>query len=188
MANNKKKNKKKPIQSSKELIDKLKPKIQQESSSKKDDANRAEQLKQKEKEYLYLQAEFENYKKQTFKEKKELLQYGAQPFVQSLVEDVLDDLERSLLSDSKTIEEIKKGLEIIYKKLQDTLSRFGITAIDPQGQAFDPSYQEALSQEVTKEVPPGHVLTTFKKAYKLHDKVIRPAQVVVAKDDSDKQS
>ncbi len=158
----------------------------QETKPIKEDLSKEEQIKQQLKQaqdnYLYLKAEFENFKKQSFKEKQDIVRYASESFITSFVEDVLDDLERALSSSSnnETLEEFQKGIELILKKLHKTFKNFGIEVIDPVGKPFDPSYQEALSREKTSKVDEGHVSITFKKAYKLHDKIIRPAQVVVA--------
>ena len=72
------------------------------------------------------------------------------------------------------------------KTFKDVLSRFGVEELDPTGEAFDPNMHNALSSEETSEVEPGHISTTFQKAYKLHEKIIRPAQVVVAKEPENK--
>ena len=164
--------------------DKSNPEKEKTLDSPAKQKNFNQQLKQSQENYLYLKAEFENFKKQSFKERQELVRYAGEAFVKSLIENALDDLERALESnaDDQTLEEFQKGLQLILKKLHDTFKRFGIEIIDPVGKPFDPSYQEALSKEKTSKVADGHVSRTFKKAYKFHDKVIRPAQVIVAEE------
>lgn len=151
-----------------------KPKLQEEFDKK---------LKQAQEDNLYLMAEFENFKKRSAKERSELIRYSGEQLISSLANEVLDDLDRAIFSveEEQSVENFKKGLEMIHKKLSHVLHRFGVEVLDPTGQAFDPSYQEALSHIKTSQIPEGHVAETFKKAYKLHDKVIRPAQVVLAK-------
>ena len=159
---------------------------EKKSESKKpaEDNDLQKKLQESQKNYLYLQADFDNFKKQSFKEKQEVAQYASEAFLTSFIENVLDDLERALETNIKNqnSEEFQKGIEMIFKKLQETFKKFNIEAIDPHGKIFDPSYQEALSREKTSQTPAGHVCKTFKKAYKLKGKVIRPAQVVVAED------
>lgn len=135
------------------------------------------------KDNLYLRAEFENFKKRALEEQSKLIRYGGERFIVSLADEVLDDLDRAVSSARKSLdfEDLKKGLSLIQKKLSQVLINFGIHVIDPKGKMFDPSYQEALSYVKTSNIPEGHVAETFKKAYKMHDKVIRPAQVVLAK-------
>ena len=145
-----------------------------------------EQLQEALKANLYLRADFENFKKRSYEEQAQLLRYGGERFIVSLADEVLDDLERALLSAQKKedFKNLKAGLLIIQKKLSQLLEKFGILVVDPKGKVFDPSFQEALSYVNTSKTPEGHVVETFKKAYKLHDKLIRPAQVVVAKKES----
>ena len=132
--------------------------------------------------YLYLKADFENYKKQTLKEKSELLRYSGEEFIRALINEVLDDLDRaySNLNNTKSLENFKSGIDLIYKNLQKILSRFHIEAHDPKGQPFNPNCHEALSRQPTDKAPKDQVLITFKKAYTLYEKLIRPAQVIVA--------
>ena len=67
------------------------------------------------------------------------------------------------------------------QELKGLLQRHGVTEVPSEGQAFDPNVHEALSSEVNDKVEPGHISRVFQKAYKLHDKLVRPAQVAVAK-------
>ena len=139
-----------------------------------------------EREFLYLRAEFENYKKRVLEEKQGLIRYSGESFISELATEVLDDLERALFSsqDQKTVEDLQKGLQMIDKKLKKLFEKFGVQVLDPKGEPFDPSYQEALSYVENADLPEDQVLETYKKAYKLYDKVIRPAQVLVSKKDS----
>lgn len=157
---------------------------QKASSSEEDKKEELrKQLDQALSDNLYLRADFENFKKRTYEEKKQLLLYGGETLISALANEVLDDLDRAVFSakEKESFENLKKGLDIIQKKLSQVLKNFGVEIIDPTGQEFDPSYQEAISHIRSSKVPEGCVAETFKKAYKLHDKVIRPAQVVLAK-------
>lgn len=133
-------------------------------------------------EYLYLRAEFDNYKKHAIKERAELLKYGAERVMRDFLE-VMDNFERALNVNvqAETINQYVQGIEMTAKVMKDTLSKHGLQESPTDGQPFDPNIHEALSSEETDLVPEGHISKTFKKAYKLHDKVIRPAQVIVAK-------
>ena len=135
--------------------------------------------------YLYLRADFENYKSQAIRERAEIAKFGAERLIVSLV-DVLDTLDRALQMEitPENYVQFKEGMEMTSKELLATLSRFGVQEMDPAGLAFDPNLHEALSSEETDAVPPGHISRVFKKAYKMHDRLIRPAQVVVAKEPS----
>ena len=165
----------------------LKNKKKSSISSNKELSSVNEKLKQALNDNLYLRAEFENFKRRTTEEKFKLIRYGGEQFIASLANEVLDDLDRAIFSaqKEKSFENLKKGLEMIQKKLSQLLHSFGVEILDPTGKAFDPSYQDALSHIKTSKVPEGHVAETVKKAYKLHEKVIRPAQVVLGKKEAD---
>jgi molecular chaperone GrpE len=131
---------------------------------------------------LYLRAEFENYKKQVIKERSDLRKYGSERLLTELL-GVLDIFETALATDGgpEAAATFRKGIELTANALRSTLARFGVEEIPADAIPFDPSVHEALSSEETDRVPPGHVAKVFKKPYKLHDRVIRPGQVVVAK-------
>lgn len=141
-----------------------------------------EELAKAKNDYLYLRADFENYKSQAIKERSEIAKFGAERLIVSLLE-VVDNFERGLeLSVTpENVNDFVDGMKLTSKELKSTLSKFGVQEFDPMGQPFDPNLHEALSSEETDTLPPGHVSRVFKKAYKMYDKVIRPAQVVVAK-------
>ena len=145
-----------------------------------------EKLKQALNDNLYLRAEFENFKKRSAEESNRFIRYEGERFISSLANEVLDDLDRamSFAQEEKSFENLKKGFDLIQKKLSQLFSHFGVEILDPAGKAFDPSYQEALSHIKTSKVPEGYVAETVRKAYKLHGKVIRPAQVILAKKDN----
>ena len=158
-------------------------KLKMASHLKKKEEPYKEKYQQLKEEYLYLRAEFENYKRRTLEEKRQFRLYEAERFISDLVEEVLDDFERALLSfkDKPSLEVMDKGLEMIHAKWKLLLKKYAVSSLDPKGKLFDPSYQEALSYIENSKYPEGYVVETYKKAYKLHDKIIRPAQVVVAK-------
>jgi molecular chaperone GrpE len=141
-----------------------------------------EQLQKSNNSYLYLRADFENYKSQAIKERSELAKYGAERLIVALLEP-LDTFDRALQMPitAENINTFKEGIVMTAKELLNTLSRFGVKESDPLGNPFDPLKHEALSSEETDAYPPGHICRVFKKAYLMHDKVIRPAQVVVAR-------
>lgn len=160
------------------------------SSLKKNITSLEAQLAEVKKDYLYLKADFENYKKNVLKEKSDLIRYGGQRLVSSLADEVLDDFERAFQSSSgdQSLKNFKEGILLIHSKFRKVLKSFGVTVIDPAGQPFDPRYHEALSRQKSDEVPEGHVIVVIKKAYKLHDRLIRPAQVIVSEGPLEKSS
>ena len=131
--------------------------------------------------FLYLKAEFENYKRNAIKERSDLLKFGAERVSRDIL-DVVDNFERALQTkiSAETLQTFKVGVEMTAKELKDVLAKHGVTEIPSEGQAFNPAHHEAISSEPTAAVPAGHVARVFKKPYKLHDKVIRMGQVVVA--------
>jgi molecular chaperone GrpE len=149
---------------------------------KKSDLELAQDEVQKWKnEYLYLRAEFENYKKNAIKERSDLLKFGAERIARDVLE-VMDNFERALeiKASAETLQNFKTGIEMTAKELKDALAKHGIQEVPSHGQPFNPLHHEAISSEATAAVPAGHVSRVFKKPYKLHDKVIRMGQVVVA--------
>lgn len=133
-------------------------------------------------EYLYLAAEFDNYKKQAIKERSELIKYGAERFIREVLE-VTDNFERALQVELNpdNIDAFKNGIAMIHQEIISVLQKFGVSEVPSEGKVFDPNLHEALSSEESSDLNPGHVLRVFKKAYKYHDRMIRPAQVVVSK-------
>lgn len=133
-------------------------------------------------EYLYLRAEFENYKKQVLKERSDLRKYGSERLIGDLL-GVVDIFETALATEvtPESLANFRKGIEMTASELRSVLNRHGVEEVPAAGLPFDPSVHEALSSEETDEVPAGTVTRVFKKPYKLHDRIVRPGQVVVAK-------
>lgn len=132
-------------------------------------------------EFLYLKAEFDNYKKNVLKERSDLLKYGAERVAKDMLE-VADNFERALevKITPESVNTFKQGVEMTAKELKDALGKHGIQEIPGLGQPFNPHFFEALSAEATDKFAEGSISRVFKKAYKLHDKIIRMGQVVVA--------
>ena len=131
--------------------------------------------------FLYLQAEFDNYRKNAIKERSQYLKYAAERVVVEILA-VLDNFERALNSfKGEENDPFRKGMDLIKIQLRSVLEQSGVTEVISEGKPFDPLVHEALSSEETDEHEPGMVTRVFRKAFKLHDKLIRPAQVVVAK-------
>lgn len=142
----------------------------------------AAQLAKAKSDYLYLYAEFENYKKNAIKERSDLRKYGSERLVVDLL-NVLDIFETALALEPtpENMTAFRKGIEMTATELKATLQRNGIEEMPALGSAFNPTYHEALSSEETADLAPGHVSRVFKKPYKLHERIVRPGQVVVAK-------
>lgn len=132
--------------------------------------------------YLYLRAEFDNFRKQSIKERSDLRKYASERIIVELL-DILDVFETALKMEitSENAADFRKGVELISHQLHSLLSRHGVEEIPAHGLPFDPNHHEAISSEETEKMPSGHITQVFKKPYKLHERVIRPGQVVVAK-------
>lgn len=142
----------------------------------------AEQLAKVRNEFLYLYAEFENYKKNAIKERSDLRKYGSERLVVDLL-GVLDIFETALSLEQtpENMAAFRKGIELTGQELRSTLVKHGVEEQVALGTAFNPTLHEALSSEETSEFPEGHISRVFKKPYKLHDRIVRPGQVVVAR-------
>jgi molecular chaperone GrpE len=132
--------------------------------------------------FLYLRAEFDNYKKHAIKERSELSKYGSERVLIEIL-GVIDNFDRALdmKPTAENIETYAQGVRMTANELKTMLQRFGVTELNCEGEIFDPMIHEALGAEETDSVKEGYIYRVFKKAYKLHDKIIRPAQVIVAK-------
>jgi molecular chaperone GrpE len=126
-----------------------------------------------------LQAEFENYRKRMTRSQERLVDAELQRFVQQLLE-VLDEFDLALIAAERQpdFETFRKGVELVYAKLAETLRTEGLERIEAEGKAFDPNEHEALMQTGDGEGDP-HVAEIFRQGYKLRGTVIRPASVRV---------
>lgn len=145
------------------------------------------QLKAAKSDYLYLAAEFDNYKKQSLKERSELLRYGGERLARELL-GVIDNFDRALAVESspETFGAFRQGIELTAGELKSSLLKYGIQEVDCLGQNFDPELHEAIGAEPTADFAPGTICRVLKKAFKMHDRLLRPAQVVVAKSPEEK--
>ncbi len=130
--------------------------------------------------HLRLQAEFDNYRKRTLKEKMDLVQSGGKEVLTAILP-VVDDLQRAVAAAAKTqdCEALKTGMELIEQKFIDILRQKGVTAIESKGRAFDPEEEEAVARFAAGEEMKGKVVDVIQTGYKLGDKVLRFAKVVV---------
>lgn len=158
------------------------PYVERRSTVEVDVDDLKAQLQKKDSEYLYLRAEFDNFRKNSIKERADLLRYGGERLAKDLL-DTLDIFETALASEvhAENFQVFVDGIKMTAHKLTESLQKHGITAVACEGKAFDPVINEALGSEPTDQVPPGHVTKVFKKPYKYHDKVLRVGQVIVAK-------
>ncbi|WP_278953121.1 nucleotide exchange factor GrpE [Phocaeicola coprophilus] len=132
--------------------------------------------------YLRLSAEFDNYRKRTLKEKAELIKNGGEKAISAILP-ILDDLERALhnMQSADDVKAMYEGIDLIYQKFLKGLSQEGLQKMEPVGETFDTDYHEAVALvPAPSEDQKGKVLDCVQTGYKLNDKVIRHAKVVVA--------
>lgn len=146
-------------------------------------------LQEKEKEakdlydrYLRLSAEMENFKKRAEKEKSETYKFANETLLKELIP-VLDNLERALDHGQETenAQALILGVEMIHKSLWAVLEKYGVTRVEALGEKFDPNFHEAVMVQEVAAQDPGVVITQMQKGYLLHNRLIRPAMVVVSK-------
>jgi molecular chaperone GrpE len=148
-----------------------------------EDDDPAAQLKRERDEYLDLakraQADFENYRKRAAKEAVAAGQRAKSGLVRELLP-VVDNLERALASAQEGEKHLAEGVQLVHSALIAVLERNGIEQFDPKGEAFDPSFHEALSTRSEDGAGPGVVLDVVEKGYRSNGTVLRPARVVVS--------
>jgi molecular chaperone GrpE len=131
---------------------------------------------------LRKQAEFDNYRRRTEKERGEVFKRGQKEVLIEMLS-VLDNFERAMLSVAQgTADEdaLKQGFELIYKQFKDILTKLGVEAVESVGKTFDPHLHEAVTIEETSEHEANTIIAEFQKGYKIGDHLLRPAQVKVA--------
>ena len=132
--------------------------------------------------FMRASADLENYKKRTAREMDDLRKYANQSLVKDLLP-VLDNLELAIKSSRERENGDKKlldGVELIRKEILKVFEKFNIEKIDALGKAFDPRFHEAVMREETDDYPENSVISEFQKGYLIHDRLLRPAMVVVA--------
>ncbi len=141
------------------------------------------QLVDAEDKYLRLYAEFDNFRKRSLQEKADHTKYAARNLIEQILP-ILDSFEHSRASFGKqncNLENMQKGFALIHKQFEDALQRVGVCKLVPKGEAFDPRFHEAVMQQDSDQ--PAHtILEVLQPGYTIHDKLLRPAMVVVAKE------
>ncbi len=127
-----------------------------------------------------LQADFENFRRRTAREKEEFYKYAAEQLVESLLP-ILDNFELALAHGRETPGKLYEGVEIIYRQIVDTLAAQGLSPIPSVGEIFDPSRHEAVLQEQTSNHPDNVILEELRKGYLFKEKLLRPSMVKVAR-------
>lgn len=140
------------------------------------------ELEKQKKEYLFLAAEFDNYRKRTLKEKAEIIKNGGENVLKGLLP-ILDDFERGIKAaeNDSNAESMLEGMKLIYNKLVKYMESMGVKEMNSTGESFDPDLHEAIAQvPAPSDDVKGKVLDTVQKGYMINDKVLRHAKVAVA--------
>ena len=140
-----------------------------------------EDLEKEKKDYLFLRADFDNYRKRMLKEREELLRNAGEKVLKGLLP-IVDDFERGLQAtkDAEEAAAVREGMELIYNKLLRYLADNGVKPMDSPGQIFDPDFHEAIATiPAPSEDLRGKVMDTTTRGYMINDKVLRHAKVAV---------
>jgi len=139
------------------------------------------ELEKEKKEYLFLMADFDNYRKRTLQEKQDLIKNGGQKVLEGILP-VVDDIERAIdaIGQGGDLDSLKEGVDLIHNKLLSFLKSNNVEPIESTGELFDTDFHEAVTTfPAPDEDQKGKVIDTVLKGYKLNDKVLRHAKVVV---------
>ena len=131
---------------------------------------------------LRLSAEFDNYKKRSSRELADFRRFANESVFKKLLT-VVDNLERALDSGGKHNDaaSILEGIQLTHKELIKLFETFNVKALKSQGEAFDPAFHQAVTQQETDEHPENTVINELQKGYLIHDRLLRPSMVVVSK-------
>ena len=136
-------------------------------------------LKEKEERYLRMYAEFENYKKRTEKEKQNTALYAKADVVEMLLP-VIDSMENAIAIETAD-ENLKQGISLMFEQIRIFLEKNGVEEIGKVGEEFNPELHDAISIQEAENANSGEIISVFRKGYKIKDKIIRHAMVIVAK-------
>lgn len=140
-----------------------------------------QQLAESNGQVLKLHAELENVRKRLRRESEDMVRFASLPLIADLLQ-VFDNLKRAIEAASTTEGStgLVEGVQMVAKQFEDTLGKFHCKPIPAQGELFDPNFHEAISQMPSDDVESGHVMIEATQGFQLHDRVVRPSQVVVS--------
>lgn len=157
------------------------PELSEVEKLAKDLEDAKAELEKQKKEYLFLLAEFDNFRKRTLKEKSDLVKNAAEKAMLDILP-VVDDFERALqaMHGSSDLESVKEGVDLIYNKFVKYLENNGVKAIESNNADFNTEFHEAVTTfPASDESQKGKVIDTVQKGYMINDKVLRHSKVVV---------
>lgn len=131
--------------------------------------------------YLRAVADLENYRKRMAREKSEILRSAAGNVIESLLP-VLDNLKLGLQAAEQHPEakDVTEGFKMVDEQFRRTLAEQGAEELLPDGEAFDPNLHECIAQQASEEVPEDHVISTIRSGFRLNDRLLRAANVIVS--------
>ncbi len=139
---------------------------------------------------LRISAEFENYKKRKDRETEDFKKFATEKLIKALLP-IIDNLERAIASSQEENTDNKsliEGVDLTLKEILKIFEQFKIQPVEAEGQTFDPAFHQAVLHQETEEHPAGTIINELQKGYLMHDRLIRPAMVVVAKPQAEKSS
>ena len=137
------------------------------------------QVKEKESKFLYLYADFENFKKRTVKERSDLIKFGWESVARDLLQ-TMDNLERALAHTPEgTDQNLVNGLKMVLDEFKTTLKKQGVLEIQSLNQAFDPNFHEAIGQE-SNPAAAGTIIKEHLRGYTLHGRLLRAYRVILS--------
>jgi molecular chaperone GrpE len=136
--------------------------------------------------YIRLAAEFENYKRRAQRDQSDAIRYANESLLKKLLS-TLDNLERAIQcgKDAGTTGSLLEGVELTHKQFLETVEKLGVRQVSSTGSLFDPNMHQAVAQVESETAELNTVVEEFQKGYFLHDRILRPAMVTVAKEKSD---
>lgn len=139
------------------------------------------QVEEQQQRFLRAQADFDNFRRRTMKEKEELGQYASMKLIEQLLP-VVDNFERAIAATgaNKDFDSLAKGVEMIFKQLAQVLEQEGLKPMTTVGEVFNPDFHQAIMQVESDEYEEGVVVEEVQKGYMMKDKVLRPAMVKVS--------
>jgi len=136
-------------------------------------------LKEEKSKYLYLYADFDNFKKRAIKERSDAMKYGWESIARDIL-GVVDNLERSIEFMPKDVDgNLKTGIEMTISQFRSVLEKQGVAVIPTEGSPFNPELHEAMGQEPS-DLPSGSITKTLVKGYTLHGRLLRPAKIMMS--------
>ncbi len=159
------------------------PREQPESAEKADEIKTLrEELEKSQDALARAQAELVNMQKRHAREREAAARYRVEPLARELLDlmDTMEDAQRAMEQEENLPQALRDGQKLILRSLNQAFEKCSIEAINPLQKTFDPNQHEAMAMQPTTEVPSGQILEVFSKGYRLHDRLLRAARVVVA--------